>query len=100
METLQTKDFIEQLNKELGITLTLVQNKNYPELGNVFYNNGEICPVPFNTINETLIPTYTIDLGGKTVPHPGMDSVKSKVITFIDRWNNEDGFKELMTEKF
>jgi hypothetical protein len=93
---MKTIDFIKQLSEETKQELSLVQNRNYPSMGSVFWNSQQICSVPFNDIFEEHNPSYSNEAG---YPHRNIETAKAMVISFIDRWNNEDGFKELMTEK-
>ena len=98
-----TKDFIEQLNKEFNLDtelLTVRENKNVPGLGNIFLGKAEICPIPLNDIYEERKDDHFIVFNdGRKILHPSSIEIKSKIILFLDRWNNEEGFKELMTEE-
>jgi len=97
---MSTKDFIEQLNKELNITLIIKENKNISNLGNIFYEGVEICACPFIDIYEDVRPEYkTTFPGDREVAHPSTIIIKSKIISFLDRWNNEPDFKETMLDK-
>lgn len=93
---MKTKEFVEQLNTELKENITLVQNSNYPSMGAIYWNGQQVCSIPFNEIFEEHNPGYTNEAG---YPHRNMATAKAQIVAFIDRWNNEDGFKELMTEQ-
>lgn len=92
---MKTKLFIEELSKEIGEELSLVQNKNYASMASIFWKGQQICSVPSDEIFEEHNPAYQNEGG---YAHRNIPTAKAQVISFIDRWNNEEGFKELMTE--
>jgi hypothetical protein len=92
---MNTKLFIEELSKELGEELTLVQNKNYSSMASIYWKGQQVCSIPSGEIFEEHNPSYQNELGHA---HRNIPTAKAQVISFIDRWNNEEGFKELMTE--
>jgi hypothetical protein len=100
---MQTKDFIEKLNEKLDLKdnkLSLKENKNIRGVGNIFYEGVEICPCPLEEIFEDYRENYTaVFPGDRYVPHPTQSIIEAKVIQFIDKWNNEEGFKDLMLGK-
>ena len=92
---MKTKLFIDELSKEIKENLTVVDNKNYPSMASIYWNNQQICSVPSDEIFEEHNPSYANELG---YAHKNIATAKAQVINFIDKWNNEEGFKELMTE--
>lgn len=91
---MKTREFVEQLSKELNQELSLVQNNNYPSMASIYWNGQQVCSVPSQEIFEEHNPAYSNEGG---YAHRNIPTAKAIIISFIERWNNEDGFKELMT---
>ena len=92
---MKTKEFITNLSLELGKELELRDNKNYPSMATVWWNNQQICSVPSQDIYELIRPEYQNEEG---YVHRNMPTAKAIIISFLDRWENEAGFKEMLLE--
>lgn len=97
---MKTKDFIDSLAKKYESNLTIKENKNIPGLGNIFYNDFEICSCPFEDIYEEVRPNYTVTFPGDFVmQHPSMDMIEAKINNFITRLKTDTDFSDLVNNK-
>ncbi len=92
---MSSKDFIEQLSKELKVELELKPNSNYPSMTSVWYKGAQICSIPSGEINVEHNPGYTNEAG---YAHRNIPTAKALIVSFLDKWEHEAGFQELMTE--
>jgi hypothetical protein len=87
---MQIRDFI----KELNVDIEVVQNKNYPSMVHLKYKGIDVCAAP-NEIHDNVNPNYQNEAGDM---HPNKAVVENKIKMFIDKFENDKEFRELMTE--
>lgn len=94
------KNELELRLKEIDENIVINDLSKYDvnDVCEVAYNyNGRsinICACPANEIKEEVDPDYKDEFGRR---HRTLGEVISLAENFINRWNNEEGFKELMT---
>ena len=94
------KNELELRLKEIdkNIVINDLSKYNVNDVCEVAYNyNGRsinICACPANEIKEEVDPAYKDEFGRR---HRTLGEVIILAENFINHWNNEEGFKELMT---
>ena len=96
MTTQELELKLKEINE--NIVINDLSKYNVRDIVEVAYDyNGKminICACPANEVKESPDPEYKDEYGR---PHRTAGTVLSMAQNFINRWNNEPDFKELMT---
>lgn len=93
---MRLNDF-EQEIKKIDPNLRIVPHPSNDDMAGVYYQDMFVCGCPSNDIFPERKEGYTNKLG---YPHVTTVHVTAKIHSFIHKLRNEEGFYELMTEKY
>lgn len=83
-------DFENEL-KSLDDRLSIVPNRNYPNLANIKLSGKDICPIPAGEIREETDPSYTIVFpNGMVVPHRSRQTALALVKDTLEKIKDKD----------
>ena len=93
------KDFEKQLQDEFKAKIKIVPHPSNEDMAGVYLEGvrQSICGCPSNEIYEERSPSYVNKYGQQ---HNSIPEVKAKVSSFLNRLENEKGFRELMNFDF
>lgn len=85
-----THDFEKEL-KVIDARLSIVQNRNFPELANIKLNGKDVCPIPFPEIREETDPTFQMTFpNGMCRPHRSKTEALAIVKDTISKLDDRD----------
>lgn len=92
---MKIQEFEKQLKKING-SLKIVPHPTNLDMVGIYLDTVFICGAPSNEIFEEVKPEYTNKFGDR---HRTIEETEAKVNQFLNRWENEEGFKDLFYEK-
>jgi hypothetical protein len=87
-----TLNNFEESLKEINQDIHITPHPNNSTMAGVYYLNNYICACPNGEVFEDVRPNYQSDIGHR---HATLEEITAKVKSFLHRWENEEGFKDL-----
>lgn len=88
---MKTKEYLDQVGAELGVSIDIRQNPRMPSIGNLIIDGiltDEVCP--FEEVKDDFDPNYCVEFpDGTRRPHQPKTYIRIKIEKFI-AINKED----------